>query len=98
MFSTKNGLKQGDNASPLLFNSALDYSIRRVQVNQNGLNLYGTHLHLINADAVKTLGGIIHTIKENTVASEFASKERGLEAIDDKTKFTVKSRDHNAGR
>jgi hypothetical protein len=47
MFSIKNGLKKGDDASPLLFNSVLDYAIRRVQVNQNGLNLYGTHQRLI---------------------------------------------------
>ena len=34
MFFIRNGLKQGDVLSPLLFNFALDYAIRRVQVNQ----------------------------------------------------------------
>jgi hypothetical protein len=33
MFPTKNGLKQGDVLSPLLFNFALDYTIRKVQIN-----------------------------------------------------------------
>ena len=33
MFPIRNGLKQGDVVSPLLFNFALEYAIRRVQVN-----------------------------------------------------------------
>jgi hypothetical protein len=43
MFPVRNSLKQGDALSPLLFNFALDYAIKRVQVNQDGLKLNGTH-------------------------------------------------------
>jgi len=33
MFPIRNGLKEGDALSPLLFNFALEYTIKRVQVN-----------------------------------------------------------------
>ena len=47
MFPIKNGLKQGEDLSPLFFNFAVDYVIRRVQVNQDGLKLNGTHQLLV---------------------------------------------------
>ena len=42
-FPIKNGLKQWDALSPLFLNIALEYAIRKVQVNQDGLKLNGTH-------------------------------------------------------
>ena len=64
-FPIRNGLKKGDVLTPMLFNFALEYAIRRVQVNQDGLKLNGTHQFLAYADDVNILGGSIHTLKEN---------------------------------
>ena len=80
------------------FNIFLDYAIRRVQVNQNGLKLNGTHQLLTYADDVNILGGSLQTLKENAEALVAATRETGLEVSVDKTKYMVMSRDQNAGR
>ena len=84
-FPIRNGLKKGGALSPMLFNFALEYAIRRVQVNQDGLKLNGTHQLLAYADDVNIVGGSIHTLKENAEALVAATKEIGLEVIADKT-------------
>jgi hypothetical protein len=100
MFSIRNILKQGGVLSPLLFNFAVDYSIRRIQVNQDGLKLNGTHQIPVCADDVNILGASIHAIEKNTECLVVATsnKEIRLEVNADKTKYMVRSRDQNAGR
>jgi len=97
-FPISNGLRQGDALSPLLFNFALKYAIRRVQVKENGLKLNGTHQLLAYADYVYLLEGSVHTLKENTEALVPNTREIGLEVSADETKYKVISRDQNAGQ
>jgi len=97
MFPIRKGLKQGDTLSPLIFNFALEYAIKRVQVNQDGLILNGTHQLLPYADDVNILGGSVHIVKENVEALVAATKETGLEVNTDKSKYMVMSRHRNAG-
>jgi len=86
-------LKRGDGLSPLIFNIAVEYANRMVQVNQDDLKLNGTHQVLVYADDVNTLGRSICTTEINIQALVVASKEIGLEVNADKTKYMVISRD-----
>ena len=71
---------------PLLFNFAVEYTIRRAQVNQDGLKLNGTHQLMVYADDVNILGGSARTIKKNAEALVVANMDTELEVnAEDKT-------------
>jgi hypothetical protein len=77
-FLSKNGLKQGNALSPLLFNFALEYAIRKIKENQVGLKLNGTHQLLGCADNGNLLRDNIDALKKTDTLFD-ASKEVGLE-------------------
>ena len=98
MFPIRNCLKQRDAQSPLCFNFVLEYAIRRVQVNQDGLKLNVTHQLLVYADDVHVPSRRIHSVKKNTEALVAATKDVGLEINSGKTKYMVIFQDENAAR
>jgi hypothetical protein len=89
-FPIQNGLKQKDALSPLLFNFALEYVIRKVRENQVGLKLNGTHQLLAYAD------DDIYSINRNTETLIDANREVGIEVNVEKTKCMLVHRDQNA--
>jgi hypothetical protein len=95
-FPIENGLKQGYALSPMFFNFALQYSIRKVQENQVGLKLSRTHRLLAYADDVNLLGDNIGTVNKNTETLTDANKEAGLEVKVEKTKYMLVFRNPNA--
>jgi hypothetical protein len=97
-FPVRNGLKPGNEMSLFLFNFTLEYAIRMVQINQEGLKLNGTHHLLVYGDDVNILGGSAPTVQDNAETLRVASNEIGLEVNADKTKYIVVTRDQNSRR
>ena len=64
-FPIENGLKQGNALSLLLFKFSLECTIKKVQKNNLGLDMNGTHQVLDYAD-VNLIGDDIKTIEINS--------------------------------
>jgi hypothetical protein len=88
-FYIQNVLKQ-DALSPQLFNFASEYSIGKLQENEEGFELSGTYWFMVYADEV-------HISDETTGALLGARREVGLEINTEKTMCMVMSHQQNVG-
>jgi hypothetical protein len=77
--------------SPLFFNVAFEYAIRRVQDKQEELKLNRKHQLLACADDVNIFGEKVDTVQKNTEALLYASMEFGLEVNSEKSKYVLMS-------
>ncbi|KAJ4437888.1 hypothetical protein ANN_13827 [Periplaneta americana] len=81
-----------------ILRNKLEYAIRKVQDNREGLEMNRLHQLLVNADDVNMLGENPQTIRESTGILLEASKEIGLEVNPEKRKYMIMSRDENIVR
>jgi hypothetical protein len=83
-------LIERDALSPLFFSFSLEYAIRKVLQNKEGLESNGTHQLLARADAVNLCENI-NIAEKNTEALLDASKQIGLDVNEEKTKHKFMS-------
>jgi len=93
MFLSRNGLRLGDDLSPLIFSFVSDYAITMVQIKQGDLMLNDTY-QLSVILMMLIYGGSVNSIKENAEALVVPRKKVEEEVNADKlsTKSCLQNR------
>ena len=91
-FEILNGLKQGDALSTILFNLVLEYVVRSVIENGEGLTFNGIVQLLAYADDIDLLGDSREIVKRNAERLMRAGEEVGMEFSEEKTKYMLVDR------
>jgi hypothetical protein len=71
----------------VLFNFVLEYAIRRVQENHEGLKVNGTLQLLIYVGDVSIVSGNTHTAKKNTKSLIATSEQIGVAVYEEEAKL-----------
>uniref|UniRef100_A0A1B0CNV0 Reverse transcriptase domain-containing protein n=1 Tax=Lutzomyia longipalpis TaxID=7200 RepID=A0A1B0CNV0_LUTLO len=90
-FHVKNGLRQGDGLSCVLFNLALEKAIRDSGVRMRGTILNKSTQLLAYADDIDIMGRNSRDVKESFTQIERSAQDLGLHINEDKTKYMVAS-------
>lgn len=91
-FQISQGLKQGDALAPMPFNLALEYIVRKTQVDVNA-TIINRSVQLVGyADNLNILGRSLPAMKETFLELEEAAREIVLKINEEKTKMVMQSR------
>lgn len=91
-FYTRNGLKQGDGLTPILFNIALEYVIRKLSVDDKGTMITKTTQIVAHADDINILSRSFPRSREIMINLDKAAKEVRLRINENKTKIMTQTR------
>lgn len=90
------GLKQGDGLAPLLFNLALEYVIRKSNINTEGTLVYKSVQIAAYADDINIMARTERELKDTYKCLVQSAREVGLEVNATKTKALIQTRSQKA--
>ncbi|KAJ8913476.1 hypothetical protein NQ315_013856, partial [Exocentrus adspersus] len=96
-FEVRNGVRQGDSLSSVLFSLVVDKVIRDAEINRSGLLYYKRHQCLAFADDLVILARNKKELKEVIKRLEEQSVKRGLRINEKKTKYMQMDRRRISG-
>jgi hypothetical protein len=92
-FETRQGLRQGDVLSTLLFNVVLEVIVRRANLQATGGTIYNKETQLLGyADDIDIVGRSQPAVRDAYLALEIEAAKVGLKINEQKTKLMIAAR------